>query len=179
MVIEPFRGRHPKIHPAAFVSPLAYLSGEVHIGEESGVFPGASLRGDHTPIRVGARSSIQDNAVLHSGWSPCTVGDQVTVGHGAVLHGCAVGSNAIIGIHATVLDEAKIGEWCIVAAGSVVTSRTVVEPGSMVAGAPARTTGALTDKQRQIIEGSWKSYLRIIRAYRDQTGRESDASATG
>ncbi len=166
MVVEPFLGKRPEIHPTAFVSPLAYLSGKVTVGEESGIFPGASLRGDFTPIKVGARSSVQDCAVLHAGWSPCTVGDQVTVAHNAVLHGCAVGSNTIIGIHATVLDDAKIGEWCIVAAGSVVTSRTVIEPNSMVAGTPARVTGTLTDKQKRIIEDSWKSYRETIRAYR-------------
>lgn len=179
MVVEPFRGKMPEIHPTAFVSPLAYLSGKVSVGEESGVFPGASLRGDYAPIRVGARSSVQDCAVLHAGRSPCTVGDQVTVAHHAVLHGCTVGSNTIIGIHATVLDEVKIGEWCIVAAGSVVPARTVIEPNSMVSGIPAKVTGTLTDKQRRIIEDSWKSYRETIRAYWRATQQKSDSSNTG
>lgn len=179
MVIEAFRGKRPEIHPTAFVSPLAYLSGKVAIGEESGVFPGASLRGDYAPIRVGARSSVQDCAVLHAGWSPCAVGDQVTVAHNAVLHGCTVGSNAIIGIHATVLDEALVGEWCIVAAGSVVTARTVIEPNSMVTGIPAKVTGTLTDKQRRIIEDSWKSYRETIKTYWKAAQQKSDSSNTG
>jgi carbonic anhydrase/acetyltransferase-like protein (isoleucine patch superfamily) len=179
MVVEAFRGKAPEIHATAFVSPLAYLSGKVSIGEESGVFPGASLRGDYAPIKVGARSSVQDCAVLHAGWSPCVVGDQVTVAHNAVLHGCTVGSNSIVGIHATVLDEARIGEWCIVAAGSVVTSRTVIEPNSMVSGTPAKVTGTLTDKQRRIIEDSWKSYRETIKAYWKQSQKKSDSSNTG
>ncbi len=173
MVIEAFLGKMPAIHPTAFVSPLAYISGKVTVGEGSGVFPGASLRGDYAPIKVGARSSVQDCAVLHAGWSPCAVGDQVTVAHNAVLHGCTVGSNSIIGIHATVLDEAKIGEWCIVAAGSVVTSRTAIEPNSMVSGIPAKVTGTLTDKQRRIIEDSWKSYHQTIRTYKSQADKQA------
>ena len=86
--IIPYRGKTPRIHPTAFVAPTAVIIGDVEIGEESSIWFGAVLRGDHPDccIRVGARTSIQDNCVLHvSARGDTTVGDEVTVGHGAVF----------------------------------------------------------------------------------------------
>ena len=121
-----------------FAHPLSSRLGSVSVGEYSSLWPGASLRGDFSPIRVGRFTSIQDCCVLHA--TPThrvSVGDFVTVGHGAVLHGCAVEDDCMIGMNSTVLDGAVIGRGSIVAAGALVREGTTVPPGSFVVGLPA------------------------------------------
>ena len=95
---------------------------------------------------VGARSNLQDGAVAHVGdLSPCIIGDDVVVGHRAMLHGCRVENGCLIGMQATVLDDAVIGEGSIVGAGAVVTQKTVVPPRSLVLGTPAKVVKTLPE----------------------------------
>src|SRR6056297_3481381 len=97
-----------------YVHQSASLMGDVGVGEYASFWPGASVRGDFSPIRIGRGTSIQDCCVLHSTpLDSVTVGNFVTVGHGAVLHGCTVGDACIIGMNATVLDRSVIGEGSI------------------------------------------------------------------
>ena len=91
-LVVPYQGISPKIHPSAFLAPNATVIGDLEVGEDSGIWFGAVLRGDVMPLRVGKRTSIQDNTVIHAtgGWSATTVGDDVTVGHAVILHGCTI-----------------------------------------------------------------------------------------
>jgi carbonic anhydrase/acetyltransferase-like protein (isoleucine patch superfamily) len=126
------------IPDTAYVHPLASQMGDVEIGDYASLWPGSSIRGDFSPIRVGVGTSIQDCCVLHS--TPTDrvrVGNYVTVGHGAVLHGCTVEDECIIGMNATLLDRSVIGRGSIIAAGAVITAGTQVPPGSFAAGVPA------------------------------------------
>lgn len=135
----------------------AILEGEVEIGENVGVSAYAVIRGDEGKIRIGDRSNIQEHCTIHG--KNVSIGSEVTVGHNAVLHGCRIGNNVLVGIHATVLDNAEIGDWCIVAAGAVVTPGTKVEPGSLVAGVPAKTIRRCTEEDRKLIRESAENYL--------------------
>lgn len=166
--IIPFGGKTPKVHPSAFVAPTAVLIGDVVIGEESSVWFGAVLRGDHPThgIRVGCRSSIQDNAVLHvSAEGPTVVGSDVTVGHGAVFESCEILDGALIGMNVVLLHRAVIGEQALVAALSVVPAGMRVPPRSLVAGAPARVKKTLEGSSADWILDGGRHYVDLSREY--------------
>lgn len=143
--------------------------GDVDIDEESSVWFGAVLRGDHPDfgIRIGPRCNVQDNAVLHVSAEGATVlQEEVTVGHGAVLESCWVGRRSVIGMNAVVLQGARLGSGCLVAAGAVVKAGADVPPGSLVAGVPGRVR-TLTESAAAWIEGSAKHYVELGRRYRE------------
>ncbi len=148
-----------------FLHPAASLLGSVTIGEYSSVWPGASVRGDFSPVRIGRGTSIQDCCVIHTTPAdPVDVGDLVTIGHGAVLHGCTVEDCCLIGMNSTVLDKAKIGRGSVVAAGAVVKEGTQVPPGSFVAGMPAEAKPGKKGQEQWIREGA-SAYIALARNY--------------
>ncbi len=129
----------PRIDPTAYVHPLAVVIGNVELGPESSVWPYAVLRGDDGAIRIGARSNVQDSAVIHcTPRLPTVIGDGCTVGHQAHLEGCTVHDDSLIGVASVVLHEARIGPHALVGANATVTGATVVPPGAMALGTPAR-----------------------------------------
>src|SRR5579885_3117819 len=89
-MIRPFRGKHPQIHPTAFVEESAQIIGDVVIGAHSSVWFGAVIRGDVFHIRIGERTNIQDGTVIHvsNGTQATILEDEVTVGHNVTMHGC-------------------------------------------------------------------------------------------
>ena len=166
--IIPYGGKTPRIHPTAFVAPTAVLIGDVEVGEESSVWFGAVLRGDHPDhgIRIGARTSIQDNCVLHvSARGATIVGDEVTVGHGAVFESCEIKRGALIGMNAVLLHGCTIGEESLVAALSVVPTGMQVPPRTLVAGAPAQIRKELTGESADWVRGSSEHYVELSRSY--------------
>lgn len=152
-MLLPYRGIEPLIAPGAFVAPTASIIGDVHIGEESGVWFGVILRGDVNSIRIGRRTNLQDGTVVHvtGGTHPTTIGDGVTVGHGVRLHGCTIEDGCLIGIGAIVLDGAVIGAGSMVAAGSLVAPGTVVPPRTLAVGSPAKVRRELTPDEEQML----------------------------
>jgi len=119
-LIRSINGRTPKIAESAFISETAYVIGDVEIGEQSSVWPGAVIRADFGGIKIGSRVAIEDNCCVHAE-GPMEIGNEVIVGHGAVLHCKSIGSKVLIGMNAVLLDSSEIGDFCIVGAGSVVT----------------------------------------------------------
>ncbi|SMH37787.1 gamma carbonic anhydrase family protein [Azospirillum agricola] len=143
-----YQGIVPVVDPTSFVHPAATLIGDVIVGPGCYLGPGASLRGDFGRIVVEGASSVQDNCTIHtSSGNDCLVGLGATVGHGAVLHGCRVGRHTLIGINAVVLDNAEIGEDCLVAALSLVRPDAVFPDRSLIAGNPARLLRTLAPEQ--------------------------------
>ena len=133
-------GEHvPLIHPDAFVHPDAVIIGDVQIGAESTVWPGAVLRGDGGgQIRVGARTSIQDGAVIHTtAEHPTTVGDDCTIGHIVHLEGCTIESGSLVGTGSVVLHRVIVRSGAIVGANSVLLNDTEVPAGALAVGSPA------------------------------------------
>ena len=109
-------------HDTAFIAPGAVVLGDVTIGENSGIWYNAVVRGDRDSIVIGRESNIQDNAVVHLGSGyPVEIGDHVTIGHGAIVHGCKIGDNTMIGMGAILMNGCKIGKNCIIGAGALVT----------------------------------------------------------
>jgi len=163
MVIA-FRGKHPKIHPTAFVAPTAVLIGDVEVGEESSIWFGAVLRGDNGPIRIGARTSVQDNAVLHV-TTLTQIDDDVTIGHAAVMEDCHVKRHALIGSNAVLLNGCVIGEGSLVAAGSVVGERVEIPDHVLAAGVPAKVKKPIEGEAATWIKIAAEEYVHLSRAY--------------
>lgn len=148
-----FEGFTPVVDARAFVHPLAVLIGDVSVGRDCYVAPGASLRGDFGRIILGAGSNVQDNCVLHSfpGREVLLEAD-AHIGHGAVLHGCTVRRGALIGIHAVLMDDVVVGEEAFVGAASFVRAGFQVPPRTLVTGVPARVV-----RELKPAELAWKA----------------------
>jgi carbonic anhydrase/acetyltransferase-like protein (isoleucine patch superfamily) len=156
----------PKIDPSAFIHPDAVLIGDVSVGPESSVWPGAVLRGDGFGIVIGARSSVQDNAVLHCTEDlPTVVGDECTIGHLVHLEGCTIESGCLIGVGAIVLHRVVVRSGAIVAANAVVLDDTEVPAGALALGVPARIREGLANQD--LIDGGTKNYVERSRRYLD------------
>lgn len=166
-MIYEFLGRSPQFDETVFVAPSADIIGDVVLGEESSVWFNATVRGDVNFIRIGDRTNIQDNACVHvmHKTGPTVIGNDVTIGHNAMVHGCTVGDRVLIGIHATVLDEAVIESDVIVAAGSLVPPGKRLESGYMYMGSPVKQVRKLSDEEIASIRGYATNYVSYIRAY--------------
>ena len=160
-MIEPYLGESPVIDPTAFVHDRATLIGKVTIGAECSVWPGVVMRGDDGRIVIGPQTSVQDGTVVHltEDLSETIVGARVTVGHNVILHGCVVEDDVIVGMGSILLDNARIGKGSIVGAGTLVPMNKTVPPGVLAFGNPFRVVRELTEKDRQWIEFSWRSYV--------------------
>jgi carbonic anhydrase/acetyltransferase-like protein (isoleucine patch superfamily) len=158
-VLRSFNGKSPRVHPTAFVSEAAYVVGDVEIGPYSSVWPGTIIRGDHHKIVLGAYVDMQDNCVVHTD-SDAHYGDYVSLGHHVICHAKTVSSNCLIGNGAVVNGEVEIGEYSIVAAGSLVLERVVIAPHSFVTGAPAALLRPTEERHHQMIRGIAESYAR-------------------
>ncbi len=159
-------GAQPSVPADSWVAPSADLIGDVRLGRGVGVWFGAAIRADNTPIVVGDRSNIQEGAMLHSDpGAPLTIGVGVTVGHHAILHGCTVGDNVLIGMGATVLNRANIGADCLVGAGALVTEGKTFAPGSLIVGTPAKMARALSADEIAGLRMSATHYVQRQRDY--------------
>jgi len=170
-MIRPFKSITPTIPATCYVDPSAQLIGDVVLGEHASVWPCAVLRGDVHEIRVGAHSNIQDNSVLHGMkqlWG-VYVGEYVTVGHSVTLHGCTIEDRCLIGMGSIILNGAKIGAGSIIAAGTLIPERTVVEPGSLWMGSPAKFRRKLDEADQDTILRYATNYL----GYKDEYLKES------
>ncbi len=146
---------------SSWVAPSADLIGDARLGREVGIWFGAVIRADNTPIIVGDRTNIQEGAMLHSDpQSPLTIGEECTVGHHAILHGCTIGNRVLVGMGATVLNDAVIGDGCLIGAGALVTEGKVFPPGSLIVGAPARVVRELGDDAAAGLKASAEHYAR-------------------
>ena len=152
-----------------FIAPNAAVIGRVHLGRDASVWFSAVLRGDSNTIEIGDGTNIQDNSVVHVDHdAPAILGRNVTVGHSAVVHGCTVGDGSLIGIGATILSHAHIGEFCIVGAGALITERKVFPDRSLIIGTPAKAVRDVTDEEVEMLKESAAHYAELGRRYRDE-----------
>ena len=166
MTIYRIGGKAPRIDPTAFVAKEATVIGDVSLGAQGSVWPGAVVRGDNEPIRLGDRVNVQEGAVLHNdpGFA-LDVGAGVTIGHQAMLHGCTIGEGTLIGIQAVVLNGAVIGRQCLVGAGAIVTERKEFPDRSLILGAPAKVVRTLTDEDVARLAENADVYARKAATY--------------
>jgi carbonic anhydrase/acetyltransferase-like protein (isoleucine patch superfamily) len=157
----------PRIHPTAYIHPDAVVIGDVEIGEESSVWPGAVLRGDEGGIYVGARTSIQDGTVVHTTpASPTRVGDECVIGHNVHLEGCRIHDFALVGSGSVVLHMAEVHTGALVGAQALVPNRMIVPSKAMALGVPAKLReDAVTD---EMIRGGVEHYVQRAIRYRKE-----------
>jgi carbonic anhydrase/acetyltransferase-like protein (isoleucine patch superfamily) len=160
----------PRIHPTAFVHPEAVLIGDVEVGAESSVWPGAVLRGDDGHIRIGDRTSIQDGCVLHTtAEHPTTVGSRCVVGHIVHLEGCTIEDDALVGNGSVVLHRAVVRSWSLVGSNAVVPNDFEVPSGAMALGVPAKLR--LDRVTPEMITHGVDSYVARAERYRRELRR--------
>ncbi len=161
----------PAIDPTAYVHPDAVVIGEVTIGPESSVWPGAVLRGDPGGIVIGARTSIQDGTVVHTTpLTPTRVGDECVIGHLVHLEGCTIGNGALVGSGAIVLNGAVLEDECLVGAGALVPGNLTVPSRAMALGVPASLKLDAVRPEAHIRLGM-EIYRERGRTYREQLRR--------
>ncbi len=156
-LILPFKGKHPQIHPSAFIAPGAVLIGDVEIGENASVWYGCVLRADMNKIVVGDGSNVQDGTIIHVdapeiGGLPTIIGRNALVGHKCMLHGATVQDGGFVGMCATMLDGSVVESGGFLAAGGFLGPKKIVPTGQMWGGLPAR-------KMRDLREGEDKMAL--------------------
>src|SRR6202046_778959 len=127
-MLRVYQGISPTIPATCYVDLSAQVIGDVVLGERSSIWMNAVVRGDVNAIRIGANSNIQDCAVLHGMRYvyPVIVGEMVTIGHNATVHGCVIEDAVLVGIGSTILNNARIGEGSIIAAGAVMPAQTII-----------------------------------------------------
>jgi phenylacetic acid degradation protein len=152
----------PVVDPSAFVHPTAVLTGDVIVGADCYVGPGASLRGDHGRIEMKRGSNFQDNCTAHTfSGGEVIIAEHGSVGHGAVLHGCTIGARALVGMNAVVMDGAVIGDDCIVAALSFVRAGFEAPAATLLAGVPAEIKRDLGERELSWKTQATQDYLRL------------------
>lgn len=171
--ISVFNGLTPQLASGAWVHPRATVIGEVMLGENASVWPGAVIRGDVNSIHIGADTNIQDNSVLHVSHKtaadpvggPLVIGERVTVGHGVILHACTIEDECLIGMGSIVLDRAIIKKHVLLGAGSLVPEGKVLESGYLYLGRPAKLVRELTPEELAYFNYSAGHYIKLMRAY--------------
>src|SRR5687768_10018220 len=146
-MIYSFDGFVPVIHESAFVHPEAAVTGNVIIGRDVYVGPGAALRGDWGGIEIADGCNVQENCTIHAFPGVTVVLEESAhIGHGAVIHGARIGRNALIGINAVVMDHAVVGAGSIIGALSFVPSEMIIPERKVAVGSPARIVRDVSDE---------------------------------
>jgi len=171
-MIRSFNDKTPRIAESAFISEAAYIIGDVEIGENSSVWPGAVIRADFGRIKIGTNTAVEDNCVIHSG-SPSgvkdvVIGDNVIIGHGAVSNCHKIGNNVLIGMNSTLLHDAEIGDFCVVAASCLVGQGMKIPDRSFVAGIPGEIKGEVSAEQLRWTQSNPDVYPKLAKQYKEQ-----------
>jgi len=148
------------------LAPTAVVIGSVTVGPNTSIWPGAVVRGDYGWIRIGANCSLQDNVVLHcSAENPCVVGNGVTVAHSAIVHACRIGDECLVGAGSIVFDGARVGRHSILGIGAVIPGGKRIPPRSVAVGVPAQVARRATAADVKAIKGTYKAYVEMSRRY--------------
>jgi carbonic anhydrase/acetyltransferase-like protein (isoleucine patch superfamily) len=160
-LIKPVRGFTPKIGEGCFLAENATIIGEVELGKKCSVWFNAIIRGDVNSILVGDYTNIQDGAVIHCTYQKANtvIGNYVSIGHNAIVHGCRVDDGVLIGMGAIVMDGAHVGANAIVAAGAVVLEGTMIKPGMLYAGVPAKAVKEVGAEMKERIRKTAENYV--------------------
>ncbi|HZQ22190.1 MAG TPA: gamma carbonic anhydrase family protein [Terriglobales bacterium] len=166
-MIRTYNGITPQFPETCYVDQSAQVIGDVVLGEHASIWMNAVLRGDVHSIRVGHYSNVQDCSVLHGMKDQYGVflGDYVTVGHSVTLHGCTVEDRCLIGMASIILNGARIGSGSIIAAGTLIPERTVVERNSLWMGSPGKFVRRLDKSDEETILRYSENYVGYKRVY--------------
>lgn len=160
-----FKGFRPVVHESAFVHPQAVVTGNVIIGRDVYIGPGAAIRGDWGEIVIEDGCNVQENCTIHM-FPGITVRLKAGahIGHGAVVHGATIGRNSLVGMNAVIMDEVEIGDECIIGAMCFIKAGQKIPPRSVMAGNPGRIVKTVSDEML-----AWKTEgTRLYQALPDE-----------
>jgi phenylacetic acid degradation protein len=147
MAVYSFKGFIPVVHKSSFVHPLAAVTGNVIIGKNCYIGPGAAIRGDWGQIILEDGVNVQENCTVHMfPGKSITLKESAHVGHGAIIHGANLGKNCLIGMNTVIMDDAEIGDESIVGAMAFVKAETIIPKRSLVVGNPAKIIKQVSDE---------------------------------
>lgn len=152
-MIYEFNGYKPVVHPSSFVHPQAAVTGNVIIGKDVYIGPGAAIRGDWGQIIIEDGCNVQENCTIHM-FPGVTVilHKNAHIGHGAIIHGAEIGENTLVGMNAVLMDRVKIGKECIVGALTFIAADTEVPDRKIIVGNPGKIIKDVSDEMVQ-----WKT----------------------
>ena len=146
-MIYEFQGYIPVVHKSSFVHPLAAVTGNVIIGKDCYIGPGAAIRGDWGQIILEDGVNVQENCTVHMfPGKSITLKDSAHIGHGAIIHGASIGRNVLVGMNTVIMDDAEIGDESIIGAMSFIKAETSIPRRSLVVGNPAKVVKEVTDE---------------------------------
>ncbi|MGD2129198.1 MAG: gamma carbonic anhydrase family protein [Lysobacterales bacterium] len=168
-----FKDRQPRLGERVYVDPMASVSGDVELGDDTSVWPMVVIRGDVNRVEIGPRTNIQDGSILHVTHESIRqpegraliIGADVTVGHGVILHACTVGDRCLVGMGATVLDGAVLEPDSMVAAGALVPPGKTVRSGTLWRGNPAHFARELCAQEISDLAYNAAHYVRLKDRY--------------
>ncbi len=146
-MIYEFNGYKPVIHESAFIHPQAAVTGNVIIGKNVYVGPGAAIRGDWGEIIIEDGCNVQENCTIHMfPGTTVRLKEAAHIGHGAIIHGATIGKNCLVGMNAVIMDHAEIGDECIIGALCFIKAEEKIPPRSLVVGNPGKVIRQVSDE---------------------------------
>lgn len=146
--IRNFKDKKPIIHETAIIGDNVVIIGDVVIEENVNIWPNTTIRGDLARIHIKKNSNIQDNSVIHVDYgTPCVVGENCIVGHRVLLHSATIGNHCLVGMGSIVLDNARMEEYSMLGAGSVLTSNKIITSKQLWFGSPAKYFRNITEDE--------------------------------
>jgi len=165
-LIYSFRNVKPVFGVDTFVSREATVIGNVRIGDNCFIGPGAIIRGDYGNIVIDSGTAVEDGVIIHAfPFSTCTIGHKVTIGHGAIIHCKSIGDYASIGMGAILSINSEIGENTIIAEATLIKAKQIVQPNVLMGGNPARELRKITDQDRQHWAMGKQIYIDLAKEY--------------
>ncbi len=145
-----FQGKKPVIGKGSFVFPSADVIGDVKIGNNCYIGPGARIRGDYGKIEIGSGSAVEENVVVHARPDDKTlIGSNVTIGHGSIIHNAKIDDWAVIGMGAVVSDWAHVGEWAVIGEGGLVKNKQSIPSEGIAVGVPVKIISSVSPSYKK------------------------------
>ncbi len=167
MIFE-FNGFKPVVHKSSFVHPLASVTGNVIIGKDVYIGPGAAIRGDFGEIIIKDGGNVQENCTIHM-FPGVTVilEENAHIGHGAIIHGAHIGKDVLIGMNSVIMDRADIGEGSIIGSLCFVPEDMIIPPGMLAVGTPARIIKEVSEEMKAWKKQGTKIYQTLPKELQD------------
>jgi len=156
--------KFPEIDDNTYIAPSSSVIGDVSLKSFSSIWFGAVVRADNGSIKIGERTNIQDNSVIHSD-DDSSIGNNVTIGHGVTCHAKTIMDNCLLGNGSTLNEGVIIGEFSLIASGSMVLENMKIPPKSLVMGNPARIRGEINERHLELIKLSCTTYVDKVKIY--------------
>ena len=156
--------KFPSIEDNTYIAPTSSVIGDVLLKSYSSIWFGAVVRADNGSIKIGERTNIQDNSVIHSD-DNSFIGNNVTIGHGVTCHAKTIMDNCLLGNGSTLNEGVVIGEFSLIASGSMVLENMKIPPKSLVMGNPARIRGEINERHLELIKLSSSTYVDKVKIY--------------